>query len=353
MPVKTKNADWADVPSVYSGMDFSDEDMDWNISFIDLPVSEFLTGAEELEYNSPLTEQTLTTKYQIRHHDCMWSGRCGSHPEKSKCNQKHSNINHNNNNQPQQTKTTNLSTATAPLTHLTAVPPTQICQMKQQIQQQIPAGRSLLRQNQLKPIRMPVIQQTDFLREREIIARPDTPLSLDDDPPEFKHRIDLAACTVGSNNMSLISDETDSATIINKIKESLEDSSTPNNIDIVQQIKLEPESLSDILKDMKYLSDFEEMDDDGDRDSAVDMDSDSESGGNTTTESSMSSQSTAYEYQATHVGDHSYTRCKNRVDTVGLGVQTPSDSGEFFFICTFLFCLRYLIFFAKQLALCN
>lgn len=338
MPVKTKNADWADVPSIYSGMDFTDEDMDWNISFIDLPVSEFLTGAEELEYyNSPLTDQTLTTKYQIRHHDCMWSGRCGSHPEKSKCNQKHSNHNNNNNNNQstqQQTKTTNLSTVTAPLTNLTGVSPTQICQMKQQIQQQIPAGRSLLRQNQLKPIRLPVIQQTDFSREREIIARPDTPLSLDDDPPEFKHSIDLAACTVGSNNMSLVTDEQDSATTaINKIKESLEDSSTQNNI--TQQIKLEPESLSDILKDMKYLSDFEEMDDNDDRDSAVDMDSDSESGGNTTTESSMSSQSTAYEYQATHVGDHSYTRCKNRVDTVGLGVQTPSDSGELkFFLQT-------------------
>lgn len=337
MPVKTKNADWADVPSIYSGMDFTDEDMDWNISFIDLPVSEFLTGAEELEYySSPLTDQTLTSKYQIRHHDCMWSGRCGSHPEKSKCNQKHSNINHNNNNNTQQ-----QTIKTAPLTNLTGVSPTQICQMKQQIQQQIPAGRSLLRQNQLKPIRMPVIQQTtDF--SKEIIARPDTPLSLDDDPPEFKHSIDLAACTVGSNNMSLVTDETESVIAINKIKELLEDSSTQSSI--AQPIKLEPESLSDILKDMETLSDFEDLDDNDDRDSAVDMDSDSESGGNTTTESSMSSQSTAYEYQATHVGDHSYTRCKNRVDTVGLGVQTPSDSGEFHYFFVFVhfgkFCAK-------------
>lgn len=337
MPVKTKNADWADVPSIYSGMDFTDEDMDWNISFIDLPVSEFLTGAEELEYyNSPLTDQTLTTKYQIRHHDCMWSGRCGSHPEKSKCNQKHSNINHNNNNNSNQSQ----QQTKAPLTNLTGVSPTQICQMKQQIQQQqIPAGRSLLRQNQLKPIRMPVIQQTDFSRERDIIARPDTPLSLDDEPPEFKHSIDLAACTVGSNNMSLVTDETDSITAINKIKELLEDTSTQSSI--APTIKSEPESLSDILKDMETLSDFEDLDDNDDnddRDSAVDMDSDSESGGNTTTESSMSSQSTAYEYQATHVGDHSYTRCKNRVDTVGLGVQTPSDSGEFSFFLNFGLC---------------
>lgn len=337
MPVKTSNVEWADVPSVYSGVDFADEGMDWKLSFMDLPVSEFSTRAEE--HYAPLSDQTVTSKYQIRHHDCMWSGRCGSHPEKSKCNQKHSNINHNNNNQPQQQikPTTNLSTVATPLTNLTAVPPTQICQMKQQIQQQIPAGRSLLRQNQLKPqqqIRLPVIQQTDFLREREIIARPDTPLSLDDDPPEFKHSIDLAACTVGSNNMSLVTDDTDSQARINMIKEQLEDSSINNNI---LQIKVEPESLTDVLNDMHYLSDFEEMDDENDRDSAVDMDSDSESGGNTTTESSMSSQSTAYEYQATHVGDHSYTRCKNRVDTVGLGVQTPSDSGEFRFSIFFFF----------------
>ncbi|XP_055390143.1 myc protein [Condylostylus longicornis] len=67
-----------------------------------------------------------------------------------------------------------------------------------------------------------------------ILARPDTPLSLDDDAPEFKHSVDLAACITGSNNICLdlnnIQDTTDKM-IINKLKEQLEDTST-DNIDI-------------------------------------------------------------------------------------------------------------------------
>uniref|UniRef100_A0A4Y0BLH8 BHLH domain-containing protein n=1 Tax=Anopheles funestus TaxID=62324 RepID=A0A4Y0BLH8_ANOFN len=63
-------------------------------------------------------------------------------------------------------------------------------------------------------VRVPNLPRASFLRVREQEARsiaaqnharPDTPLSLDDDPLEFKHNLDLVAtCTIGSNQQSLL-----------------------------------------------------------------------------------------------------------------------------------------------------
>ncbi|XP_053669593.1 uncharacterized protein LOC128719972 [Anopheles marshallii] len=66
----------------------------------------------------------------------------------------------------------------------------------------------------LQVLRVPHLSRGSFLAGREQEARsiavqnharPDTPLSLDDDPPEFKHNLDLVAtCTIGSNQQSLL-----------------------------------------------------------------------------------------------------------------------------------------------------
>lgn len=356
MPVKNTEP-WTDI-SLYEPMDL-DDDMEWGgIQLLDIPQSEFLTNVAEndaiihhqheqqlqqqhqIQLQQNLVEQQ-SSKYTIRNHDCMWSGRCVAHPEKIKCtnnnmnNHNNNKINHNhttqNNHQPQQQQSQQMISST---------------NTKSQIQQ-IPAGRSLLlnsripNNNNNKIInKLPVITTSDFLKDRENIVRPDTPTSLDDDPPEFKHTIDLAACTMGSNRMSLIDNEDESpAKIINLLKEHLED---PSANDFRPFLSQKSGSLSDLLIDMKNLSDYEELDDDDDEDddedSNVEMDSDSESASSslssaetTQMSSNNSSSQSHYNSQATHVADHSYTRSKNRVDIHALGVQTPSDSGKFFF----------------------
>lgn len=80
--------------------------------------------------------------------------------------------------------------------------------------------------------------------------------------------------------------------------------------------------MSDFLKDIKTLSDYEDLDGD---ESMEENESDSDSNGN------AASGGSSYDYSQTTHSDHSYTRSKNRVDVIGLGVQTPSDSGESFF----------------------
>lgn len=336
--------------SMYDHIEFVEDDMNWKYTLMDLPSSEFLmSSSDEFDFSKQL-DQALSPESQIRHHDCMWSGRCTTHPEKCA-----NNINNKQKQQPQPSEAGSkktissvtilnaaaISSTTAENTTIPALLPLQP-QQQQLIQIQkkpemIPAGRSLLinsRLNQPKPsaIKLPTLTTNDFLKEREfMIARPDTPLSLDDDPPEFKHSIDLAACTMGSNKMSLIPNDHETSTdIINMLKEQLEDESS-NQMHIRNRFHTflpdtKNESLTDLLKDIKCLSDFEEMEDD---DSGVDeVDSDVESnGGNTTQISSQSSSS--YDFNQTMHSDHSYTRSKNRVDVIGLGVQTPSDSGKY------------------------
>lgn len=348
-----------EVPStdktMYDHIEFVEDDMHWNYTLMDLPPSEFLmSSTDQFDFSKPL-DRPQSPKSQIRHHDCMWSGRCTTHPEKC--------ANNNANKQKQQPQPSEagskktISSVTTPLntpvtspktTENTTIPALQPIQQQPQPQVQmtiqkkpetIPAGRSLLinsRLNQPKPptIKLPTLTTNDFLKDRDfVIARPDTPLSLDDDPPEFKHSIDLAACTMGSNKMSLIPNDHETSTdIINMLKEHLEDESS-NQMHIRNRFHTflpdtKNESLSDLLKDIKCLSDFEEMEDDDSGVDEVDVDSDVEShGGNTTQVSSQSSSS--YDFNQTMHSDHSYTRSKNRVDVIGLGVQTPSDSGKY------------------------
>ncbi|XP_050079607.1 uncharacterized protein LOC126567424 [Anopheles maculipalpis] len=75
-------------------------------------------------------------------------------------------------------------------------------------------GGSEANEQSLRMVRVPHLPRGSFLASREQEARsiaaqnharPDTPLSLDDDPLEFKHNLDLVAtCTIGSNQQSLL-----------------------------------------------------------------------------------------------------------------------------------------------------
>ena len=349
--------------SLYDHIDFED-DMDWNYTELNCPLSEFIATNADYFDLPRLDEEPLSPQSQIRNHDCMWSGRCTTHPNECmgsrvSCSNKYTNDSDLKKQQPATTpsaNTTNSTGATTPPQQQTYQ--TQLTQKKQQQQlqhqqqqqsqhSQIPAGRSLLRLNQAKPsvIKVPTVSTNDFLKEREFIARPDTPLSLEDDPPEFKHTIDLAACTMGSNKMSLI---TDSPTeIINILKEHLEDE---NSSQLQMRHKLQnfmpsltkSDSIDDIIKDIRSFSDFEEdLDDEDDEEEERSIESDSSDSGNATIMSSQSSSAnstTTYENTQSMHSDHSYTRSKSRVDVIGLGVQTPSDSGNYRFSIAFTRC---------------
>lgn len=380
----------------YEGVEFTDHPM---AEFITTPPDLFTTGfggggtpaTDSINsYICPYVTHDLN-KYQIRNHDCMWSGRCGEHPEKSKNNLK-LNSGSNNSCSKVNNKVNNIMINNNNNSKITS-----------QHIQHIQPGDSLLRNNNnsntninscsnnnnvnIKAPKLPNISTTDFLKERETynasnIVRPDTPISLDDDPPTFKHNIDLAACTMGSNNMCLVNpEEISSARIIGLLKEHLEDTSSVVPKPFLQT-HCKTESLSDILKTLHELKEIPNyIEDDGEEEDNVDEDddddddddddlnsnhdedgddingdSDSESNysmnnisnnskiinsvGNqnnnnnslnnitTMTNTAATNQQIKLEYQATHVGDHCYTRCKNRVDPAPLGVQTPSDSEE-------------------------
>lgn len=335
--------------SIYDNVDLGD-DLQWNYTVMNCPTSEYLmSGCDQFDfataYNRPISPRSL-----IRHHDCMWSGRCTTHPDKLHCN--YMKQRQNDAQQQQQQKNTEAtnghknSDAACMITveneaqQIQSIQPLLIQQkLKSDHCESIPAGRSLLIKNQttnkMTPIiKLPTVTTNDFLKEREFIARPDTPLSLDDDPPVFKHTIDLAACTMGSNKMSLVNgvDHDAPTEIINMLKEHLEDENANNfqmrtkftNVFMPISGNSSNDSLTDLIKDIKSLSDFEGIDEE----SGEDIDSDSD-----ITDNSMNSKEHAQSHfensQTAMHSDHSYTRSKSRVDVIGLGVQTPSDSGKF------------------------
>lgn len=113
-------------------------------------------------------------------------------------------------------------------------------------------------------------------------------------------------------------------------------SDTTPFISAFRNTRTTPTDLNDILTDITFLSDYEDLADDS---SAVDIDDDEN-----TTEidfktnrfnkiltTSVLPQATSSRTISHHefISDHSYTRPKgSRYDPIALGVQTPSDSGE-------------------------
>ncbi|XP_021694469.1 myc protein [Aedes aegypti] len=399
--IKQEPSCWDDIKTISIKQELSNwddshnMDIDWEqdigIQFMDLPTSEFLTSAVELEqtYGSATCpangwEQPASSKTQIRNHDCMWSGTCfdQSHPGKMGCGTNHGPAN---TTQDQSEVSNKFSTVTAVaaaslnnnvvVSQKPILTPANTSAMNinnnltakmATVKQQIPAGRSLLISSRIKQQmnRIPTVSTSDFLRERETavpLHRPDTPLSLDEDPPEFKHNIDLATCTIGSNRLSLTGhsrhyknhqshhDDPSSHRIINMLKEHLEDNESSSFRTCMASSTGEVGSLTDLLNDLEEMEEMESRDGDDSHGEELDSDTDSNadsssrssskgggiSGGYThahnqemSPSSSSSSSSSSYEYQGTHVGDHSYTRPKARYNLAELGVQTPSDSED-------------------------
>lgn len=328
-----------------------DEDMDWNYNALNFPSSEFYS-TDQFDFGIDMDEPA-SPQNQIRNHDCMWSGRCTTHPL-SDCSNGRNNCKKFANEkamqkvQQQQQAQTAQQQQPQPQMQQQQNAPAQQQQKTVQVkkQQNIPAGQSLLRQKHVKPtIRVPNITTDEFLNNRDsfIHNRPDTPLSLDDDPPEFKHNIDLAACTVGSNKMSLIDDPIHGSPteIINFLKEHLEDDTCNNRVPKIMgtymtSIRTDSDGLEEIINDIKSLSDFENESEDEEADESDASNDSFNVSVNTIAAKPIQQQqqpqqqpavkNTITAYDIAH-SDHSYTRMKARVDVIGLGVQTPSDSG--------------------------
>lgn len=313
------------------------EDLDWSLNEFEYPLSQFMLSpaTDPMDFDR---EEPLSPQSQIRNHDCMWSGRCTTHPNeclslRSSCNKSSSDS---------ETK----KHGSTPASDKSQLAQTNGQHQRKVHLQTIPPGRSLLRLNHVKQnvIKVPNMSTNDFLKDREYIARPDTPLSLDDEAPEFKHTIDLAACTMGSNKMSLINES--QTEIINILKEHLEDensnhSQVRNKLSSYLPSFTKSENIDELYKDMQSFSDYE-FDEEEEEEEEHASDHSFDSGNASAILSSQSSiisnnstnntNTTLYENTQSMHSDHSYTRSKSRVDIIGLGVQTPSDSGKYFTI---------------------
>lgn len=355
---------WVDTPSLYVNMD---ED-DWGMKFLDVEQSDLLLNSfntfdsTNMDFSDILTAPS-SPKYQIRHHDCMWSGTCvdKSHPSKKKginlC--------------PSSTSTSNIQqqpqndTCTASMqkpTEVTAkfssvktiMTPNSIMKSIVNKDKIIPAGRSLLINSKVNtntaPTKLSIatVKSIDGSnKEFETIMnasinslRPDTPLSLGDDVPEFKNSIDLTPCP--SSNRMKFSDP-HSTKMINMLREHLEETSNSLNDSnpfmstLKSGQRTSTTDLNDILTDITFLSDYEDM---VDNSSDVDMEDDDEMADeidyksckfSKVLTSSILPQASSSRTISHHefISDHSYTRPKgSRYDPIALGVQTPSDSGE-------------------------
>ncbi|XP_031625054.1 myc protein [Contarinia nasturtii] len=329
-----KISEMFDDSSTQINMNFNDQfnfdaDMDWKYEALNFPASEFSIESQ-FDFGLDIFDEPLSPQSQIRNHDCMWSGRCTTHP--NECLNSRNNCNKNKLAAIQQTAST--SQQKQQQSHNASLLQKQQKSIQQKNKHNIPAGQSLLRQIKPIAIHVPKITTNDFLNNRDFIARPDTPLSLDDDVPEFKHNIDLAACTVGSNRMSLIEDSP--TEIINILKEHLEDTSSNRTPQVTGYIRADADDLDEIINDIKSLPDFENQSEDEEITDESDATNDSFSANNTMASippqqiqpTTIKNTITAYEITQSMHSDHSYTRNKNRVDVIGLGVQTPSDSEE-------------------------
>ncbi|KAM7349234.1 bHLH transcription factor Myc isoform 1-T2 [Cochliomyia hominivorax] len=189
-----------------------------------------------------------------------------------------------------------------------------------------------------------------------ICERPDTPHSLDDDcsKPEFKHTVDLRACVMGSNNISL----TTGQDFIKTVTQELQDTSKKQ----IDTRLLSNFSLSEILDVINSNSNSQATNNSATtpnttcssisfnyhntnssmRSSEPDSDEESVTGsctfsmsdneltygaGGVSPVSSQSSNISSTQHYMQH-RDHSYTRCKDGMDDLSTNLETPSDSEE-------------------------
>lgn len=376
MPVRITKSDtmlssqfdllWCDTPSWYVTID---ED-DWAMKFLDMDtdlLNEMNTfDGANMDFSDILTE-TSSPKYQIRHHDCMWSGTCvdKSHPSKKKgINLCPASTSTTMTQQPQNDTCTSIKKPeemTAKFATAKTIMSTSGFMLKSlACRDKIPAGRSLLINSRINTNTAPTKTSHQMKESRSIDGsckeldtmmnasisslRPDTPLSLGDDVPEFKSCIDLTPCP-SSNRVKF--NDADSTKIINMLAEQLEETSNSFNdttpiIGPYNHTKT-ANDLNDILTDITFLSDYEDL---GDDSSALDIDDDEAADDIDFKSSKMkmilgSSILPKVSTPRPFMDDHSYTRPKgSRYDLNTLGVQTPSDSGE---LIRFLFKFRHVV----------
>ncbi|XP_075158599.1 bHLH transcription factor Myc [Haematobia irritans] len=192
--------------------------------------------------------------------------------------------------------------------------------------------------------------------------RPDTPHSLDDDSstPEFRHNVDLRACVMGSNNISLTADPTN---FINHVSQELQDTSkkeigtrlnsgcTLNDVlDVINSGVSESTTTSQMSVTTSTTpgggnySHCLKVNTSGSlRSSDFDSDDESTAGSSTSSfmdhehtygaggvspVSSQSSNISSSTHNYMQHSDHSYTRCKDGMDDISTNFDTPSDSEE-------------------------
>uniref|UniRef100_A0A336MPM9 CSON002806 protein n=1 Tax=Culicoides sonorensis TaxID=179676 RepID=A0A336MPM9_CULSO len=375
MPVKMELDNESMVYSM--GMDW--DDATTNMALLDLPSLEFTTDDPYFStHGVSLFDAPLSPKHQIISHDCMWSGSCGdkshpgkTHPLNTPCSTATSispsnSSSCNNNNNVNSCKMININNNLNSGNNKINLNQQQNQVVKQQVttikqEQKIPAGRSLLLNSRSNLTSKSTLIRNEVKNGSGTITRPDTPLSLDDDSPEFKHHIDLAGTIAGTMNnqfsngrkISISANSTDETHIITLLKEHLEEdnngSQSSGFLELLSNtFNRDDNQNENVLDYLKYLSDYDVEEED---DSAVDMDeSDSDeytssSSGygcsssnsigkkiqyNSNNCAQLSNVPVSYDYQETNFGDHSYTRPKDRFDTRDLGVQTPSDSVKYY-----------------------
>lgn len=373
---------WCDTSSLYINMD----DEDWSMKFLDVEQSDSLFAglntfdSSNMDFSEILTAPS-SPKYQIRHHDCMWSGTCvdKSHPSKKKglniCPATTSAMNTQNESFKQTTDKSccNAKTIMTPSSVLKSITS----------KDKIPAGRSLLinsrintntaptkMNQQIRDVKLSIdssCKEFDTMINASISSlRPDTPLSLGDDVPEFKHNIDLTPCP-GGNRMKF--SDPNSTKIINMLREHLEETSNSLNDPALPFIgafnkgqRTTATDLNDILTDITFLSDYEDLADDSsnvdlEEDLLDDFEDDCKSSmfNKILTQSVLPGTSASTSRTISHhefISDHSYTRPKgSRYDPIALGVQTPSDSGEFSLHVQFYFNFKTIAFHVTLISL--
>lgn len=213
--------------------------------------------------------------------------------------------------------------------------------------QLIPPGGSLLRKRnpQALPSLAFIRKVSGELKSRKV-QRPDTPHSLTDEvaAPEFRHNVDLRACVMGSNNISLTSDvDMNSITQIsgylqngtrgtpytarfpmNDMNDVLDVLNQEVSQSQTQQTQQQQQAIDKVVASSTVASP-----------PTTSSDCDSDDGDSINYARMMREMRRNQSSKIINSGfammlhsDHSYTRCKDMVDD-GPHIETPSDSGEF------------------------
>lgn len=246
----------SDMDDIWSSLDRRPD----KFELLELPLVEFALDDSVLEDFLDWSLDTLESN-KIVHHDCMWAGTCSDkyHP------------------------------GNGPVACASSVP---LSPPSAPVQPTLP-GRSLLLSAARAPPRSPRAPKKVMAspeKSQPSPKRPDTPQSLDEDePPQFKHSIDLAACAP---------------------RPPYHPARTPARVTV---------------EDYEF--------DDEDQVEAEEEDSDEGTYVEYSHPAYNVRDSRTYR-ENTIASDHSYTLCKSSKQTRmdSLGVQTPSDSGKSIFL---------------------